>query len=217
MLIIHGENQVASRQFLLDAKQAEVKKGIEIVTLDGENLTLAELFQFVGTKNLLGETSCIVVEGFFSRRPSTEKKKITAQLINWSNENLIFWDGKDLGVQTKEFDSKIIKKFDLPKHIWKFLDTLSLADLELTLENTGPELVFSLLTGQVRKLLTKGVGLPGWQAGKIKQLSKNFSDEKLMHMHQELLDIDYRQKTSSSPYELRIALELWTVKANNKD
>jgi hypothetical protein len=216
MLIIHGDDQVASRQFLLETKQAEVIKGLEIIQLDGDNLTLSDLYQYVDTKNLLGETNCIAIEGFFSRRPSAEKKKITEQLVKWSTENLIFWDGKDIGVQQKEFDSKIIKKFDSPKHIWKFLDTLALSDLELALENTAPEFVFTMLVGQVRKLITKGAGLPGWQAGKIKQMAKNYTDEQLLMMHRALLDIDYRQKTSAASYDLRIALELWVIKANNK-
>lgn len=205
MVIIHGENQVASRTFLLGIKKNET-------SLDGESLTLADLQQHLGSSNLFGESNGVLVEGFFSRRPSNEKKKIVEYLEKNPKEQIIFWDGKDLGMQVKNFETK---KFDLPKTIFKYLDSLSIADLQQTLENTPAELVFSLLIGQVRKMLMaqEGVGaLPSWQLGKLKSQSVKYD---VLKLHRQLLDIDYKNKTSGSSMDLGSALEVWTLKNHN--
>lgn len=208
MIIIHGDNQVASRTFLLSIKKNEI-------SLDGESLTLGELQQHLSSVNLFGESSGVLIEGFFSRRPSNEKKKIIDQLINWSNEQIIIWDGKDITTQISKFKMQNIKKFDLPKTVFKYLDTLSLSDLQQTLENTPAELVFSLLAGHIRKLILvrDNVGnLPVWQMAKLKNQSAKMD---LLTMHQDLLEIDYKNKTSASSLDLAAALEVWTLKTNN--
>lgn len=217
MLIIHGDNPAASRAFFLAAKQSAIQKNLQIIELEGDSVTLADLQSRLGSTNLLGETNCVTIEGFFARRPSNEKKKIQEYLEQAIPDQLIFWDGKDLGVQVKNFPAVCVKKFELPKTIFKFLDSLSLLDLRATLENTSAELVFSLLAGQVRKLIQiqDGVAnLPSWQMGKLKLLAGKFSESKLSQMHQELLNIDFRQKTSASSLDLGAALELWVISAN---
>ncbi len=218
MLIIHGDNQVASRQFLLDAKQAASKKDLEIISLEGSELTLGDLQQYVNSANLLGKTNCVVIEGFFSRRPSNDKKKIVEYLEKNPNEEIIFWDGKDLGMQLKVFPATVIKKFDLPKTVFKFLDTFSLPDLSETLENTPAELVFSLLVSQVRKLIMvkqDAIELPSWQLGKLKSQANKYPLEKLLKMHSSLLDIDYKNKTSATALDLGAGLELWAFSNHN--
>lgn len=208
MLIIHGDNQVDSRTFLLGVKK-------DWNSLDGDGLTLAELQQQLGSENLFGEVKGLVVEGFFSRRPSNEKKKIVEQLEKNTSWQIIFWDGKDLGMQTKNFPVTIIKKFDLPKTVFKYLDTFSILDLQQTLENTPAELVFSLLASHVRKLIMArdGTGsLPSWQVGKLKIQAAKYNLERL---HSRLLEIDYKNKTSASSMNLGSALELWTIQVNN--
>lgn len=210
MLIIHGDNQVASRSFLLNVKK-------ESTSLDGESLTLADLQQHVGSTNLFGESNGVLIEGFFARRPSNDKKKIVEYLEKNSQTEIIFWDGKDLGMQLKNFPLSIVKKFDLPKTVFKFLDNFYLVDLQTTLENTPAELVFSLLASQVRKLIMvkDGVGnMPAWQISRLKIQASKYKE--LRTMHHELLEIDYKNKTSASSLDLGAALELWTLKVDNK-
>lgn len=206
MIIIHGDNQVASRTFLLSIKKNET-------SLDGESLTLGELQQHLSSANLFGETAGVLVEGFFSRRPSNEKKKIVEYLENNPKLNVIFWDGKDLGMQVKNFETK---KFDLPKTVFKYLDSLAIVDLQQTLENTAAELVFSLLASHIRKLLMVRdgvVNIPSWQIAKLKEQSAKFKD--LEQLHKQLLEIDYKNKTSASSMDLGAALEVWTLKNHN--
>ncbi len=214
MLIIHGDNQVASRSLLLAAKQTATAKNLEIISLSGDELNLAELQNYVNSVNLLGTTNCVVVEGFFGRRPSNEKKKIIEQLEKWSNEQIILWDGKDVSLQLKNFPLNIVKKFELPRTVFKFLDSLALNDLSQTLETTPPEFVFSLLVGQVRKLMiikSGGGNFPDWQMAKLKSQAAKFTDQELSSMHHQLLDIDFKNKTSASAMDLAQALEVWVA------
>jgi len=218
MLIIHGDNQVASREFLLATKQTLVKKDLDVISLEGSELVLSDLLQYINSSNLLGKTNAVVIEGFFARRPSNDKKKIVEYLEKDSSEEIIFWDAKDLGMQLKNFSPTVIKKFELPKTIFKYLGSLSMPDLTLTLENTAAELVFSLLIGQVRKLIMVKdgiVSLSSWQLAKLKSQVAKFSLEKLKAMHHELLEIDYKNKTSASGMSLTTALEVWTFKNHN--
>lgn len=206
MIIIHGENQVMSRAAFLEAK----KGGIELL---GDELTLDQLVQLTESQDLFGNVNKVAIEGFFSRRPSNEKKKIIVYLENHQDAEIVMWDGKDITAQVKEF--KNTKKFDLPKTIWKYLDTFSLNDLKPTLENTAPELVFSLVAGQVRKLIQvkhNSLDAPAWQLAKLKNQTSKFSPDKLLQMHSDLLKIDYKTKTSGSALGLAGHLELWTLK-----
>jgi DNA polymerase III delta subunit len=213
MIILHGENQVASRAAFLQAKQAGIKKGLTTYELPGDDLTLDVLVQAVETESLFGSINQVVIEGFFSRRPSNEKKKVTEYLESQQEREIITWDGKDVTTHVKNFTN--VKKFDLPKTIFKYLDTFAISDLNQTLENTAPELIFTLLAGQVRKLIMVkdgAINLPAWQMGKLKQQAAKYSMEKLLKMHAGLLELDYKSKTSGSALDMAGQLQLWTLR-----
>ena len=76
-------------------------------------------------------------------------------------------------------------------------------------------MIFSLLSGQVRKLIMVSQGamtLPGWQQGKVQTQAKKYGLPKLLHMHADLLNLDYRQKTSASAFDMSMGLQLWVSK-----
>lgn len=182
MIILHGENQVESRRQLLLAKS-----GKQLFELSGSSLDLNQLVTSIETNSLFGQANTVIIESVFSQRASTTKKKIIDYLEKSSSKDIIIWEPKDVTSQLKGFDQKLVKKFDLPKHIFKFLDFPSLSTLRLALSVTPPEVVFASLITRAHKQV-KTIWL------------------------QELLAIDYKLKTGILPYSLATALELWVAK-----
>jgi len=180
MLILHGDNQVASRQALLTAKGG--KSTLEFM---GSSQTPDQLVNATETNSLFGQANTVVIEGLFSQRPSANKKAIVEYLETHPEADIIIWEGKDVTSQLKNFKS--VQKFDLPKHIFKFLDAPSLSTLHLALSTIEPEVLFaSLATRAHKRANTKWL--------------------------QELLAIDYKLKTGTLPYDLAAALEMFVIR-----
>lgn len=180
MIILHGDNQVASRQAL-----STIKLGKSILEFMGSDLSLDGLINAVETNSLFGQANTVIIEGIFSQRVSTNKKLIAEYLETHQNSDIIIWEPKDVSSQIKNY--KNIQKFDLPKHIFDFLDNPTLSTFHLALNTTEPEVLFaSLATRAYKRANTKWL--------------------------QELLTLDYQLKTGSLPYDLTTALELWIAK-----
>lgn len=209
MMILHGDDQAASRNQFLLLKQQVKNSGKNIVEFAGENLVLPDLIQALESSSLFGNVNYVVIESLFSRRPSAEKKRLIDYL---SNQDLLIWEPKDVTAQVKNFPNK---KFDLPKYIFQFLDDFTLQNLELALKNSEPEIILSLLAKRLHDLvlaLENKLELPSWQLAKIQKQSQKYNLQKLSAMNNELLTLDYNQKTSKSPYDLSVGLELWIMK-----
>ena len=199
MTILHGDNQIASREAYLTAKQQAQKQGLNIVDLSGDTLTLPDLTQAVESKSLFGSANAVFIENLFSRRPSNDKKQIVDYLLKLvsplrlrGDQGVIcIWEPKDVSTQIKETPSQ---RFDLPKHIFAFLDNPNLSTLHLALSTVPVEQLFASLATRVHKVL----------------LGQGRTSKKIDPI--DLLEIDYKQKTSSAPYDLTAALEIWLSK-----
>jgi len=216
MIIFHGDHNVSSRQATVDARADGVKKGLNILDYSGSGLTLSELSQKAESTSLLGETNLIFISDFFARRPGKEKTAILEYLKTHSNLPLVFWESKDVTSQLTGLPTTTIKKFDLPKYIFKFLDSFSLELLDQTIQNTSPEQIMVLLSRRVRDLILAKLELltgPDWKTRQISYQSQKYNLEKLKKLYSDLLKIDFTQKTSQMPYDLTSALELWVVNA----
>lgn len=178
MLILHGDNQIASRQAYLDLK----KDGLVL-----SEVTVDHLRQAVESKSLFGEINQIVLENIFSARPSNQKKLIIEYLQVHQSNPVLIWENKDVTAQLKEFEVKNIKRFDLPKYLFSFLDHPSVNGLLQVLQTMSPEQILASLVTRAHNQVN------------IKWLN-------------ELLTIDYRLKTGLLPYDLSTALELWVSK-----
>ncbi len=202
MLIIHGDNQVQSRQFFLAQKQSAKAKGIELVERNGDQISVSEMGQILGTMTLLGQTPMLVLENVYSRRQSAEKKQLLEYVVDRQTEQILIWENKELTVsQLKGIQASNIKVFPLPKYLFDFLDTLTIESFHKSIETMPVEQVFASLVTRLHKVITG--------EGRIK---KTFSENDLLSKYEQLLYIDYAQKTSSSPFDLTSALELWLVK-----
>ncbi len=214
MIILHGENQVASRGQLTTLRQAGVKQGKQLVEL-GSDITMNQLVSAAESNSLFGSSNLVVIENVFSGRPSNERKSVVEYLSTHNTADILVWEGKDISAKLKDFGPQLVRRFDLPKYVFKFLDDLSLGNLQLSLQTAAPEQILALLAGHIRKLIMvkeEVVNLPSWQLAKLKQQMAKFSLEKLAEMNHQLLEIDYAQKTSAAPYDLATALEIFVVR-----
>jgi len=181
MLIIHGEDQIASRKFFLDYKAQNTGD-----ILEAEGITVSEFKSRMESVSLFGDMPYIYLEGLFARRPSNDKKEIIEYLRTSNPERLVIWEAKDVTVQLKDFSPQIIKNFSLPKYASVFWSNPTLENLHKALAVIDIEpLFYGLMTVAHR---TK---------------NKDWINS--------LLEIEYKQKTSAVPYDLIAALEFWLI------
>ncbi len=212
MLVIHGKNQVASRAQYISLKKQEILKNKQILELSGSSITFSQLKLSVQSGTLFGDSTGIFIQDFFSSRPSAEKKSIIKFLLADPEIGIVFWEGKDVSDQLKEFPQNIYQKFDLPRSTFNFLNTFSLLDLTNSLQTSPPEQILNLLINHLHSLILEKehLGEPsGWKSEKLNKQSSKYSLLKLTELYLDLLDLDYKNKTSSFPYNLVSGLELW--------
>ncbi len=215
MIVIHGDDQIASRNYFIETRTKTISLGRQIIALDGGKLTLTDLLLSLQTMSLFQETPAVFIENFFSSRPGREKKLILDYLVTHQDCEIYIWESKNVSLHIKSFSSPVSRVFDLPKYVYQFLDSFSRESLAKSLQYTAPEQIFALTVGQIRKLLLFKLGkgnFPSWQSAKLARQSADFSLDILKTSYLGLLDIDYRQKTSASPFNLGFALELWVSK-----
>lgn len=220
MVILHGENTVLSRRKLTNFSQRF--KG-EIVRLDGEKMSLTDLKQAVEANSLFDQKRLVIIENLFTRRPSQEKEKLLKYLKEQKPTNLIIWERKTIdGRSLISFRFAQIEKFVIPATIFKFLDSLSpnnkknaLNFFHQNLYQEAPEMVFYMLTRQIRNLLiVKDLGEKGlekmapWQKAKLARQAKQFNLKQLLSFYQQLLKIDWQQKTGQAAMPLIFWLDL---------
>lgn len=193
MLIIHGDNQILSRRQFLDLKSQAEKSGKQIIELSGPVIALSDLVNPLSTSSLFGQSSALFIENLFSRRPGREKDEITQYLLQNTSADITLWESKDVSAQLKDFHSNSIRLFPLPKYIFEFLDTLSLSSFKKSVSVAPVEQVFASLVTRIHKHILAE------------------PDTKYAGYISDLLQIDYAQKNSRSPYNLETALELWLL------
>jgi hypothetical protein len=214
MKIFHGDNQVASRKSYIDHKNRSQKAGFEIRIFEGLEVTASELSMALATTSLLAENQAVYIENFFSRRPGKEKEQITLFLLEHLDSNINIWESKNVSILLKKFPSDRIERYDPPKSLFGFLETLNITHLHLALSTTPPEQLLVVLANHVHNLILVKTGVnsfPAWQYSKLTNQAKMCDLKNLIDMQQNLTSLDYRQKTSNTPLKLEDALELWVL------
>jgi DNA polymerase III delta subunit len=219
--IICGENQIASRLALSEKiKNAGLLK-IEIVNLDGTKINLEQIRSATGSSSMFGHDKLIIIENLLSSQKSQRKDKIFEYLFKKElNNEIVLWEGKNVDRRTIP-QGLAIKVFELDKLLFKFLDsikpnfsTISLTILKELEQTVAPELIFFMLTRQIRQLILARENLyrgAPWQEGKLKSQAKLFNSGHLEKVYQELQEIDYNQKTGNDALNLISRLDLLIV------
>ena len=219
MIIIHGDNQVESRQFLVTQIEQAKTKGKEVIRFEGKEIELEQLYQALEGLSLLGKKRLVVIENLFTK---SLPKSVIDYLTKTLPKNLIIWEGKEVS-QSKISQFKAQARFfKLPPIIFKFLDAFlpgnsrqSLIWLKQAVGQSSAENVFYMLARQIRYLIIahqmdrKGLsGLHPFQQQKIASQAKKFELSQLLTLHRKLLYIDWQQKTGQAPMDLAGQLDL---------
>jgi len=220
--VFHGDNIVSSRKAFLEALEESKSKGKETIGLDGKKINTTDLVQALEAKSLFGKDKAIFIENLFSLTKSKDKEKLIEIIKINHEEDVFIWEEKELTMtQESGFDKNFFfQTFKLPAIVFTFLDSLSpgktrenLQGLHRCLAREEPEMIFSMLIRQIRLFILAKEGedyLTGapWQKAKTLKQAKLFTSEKLKEIYQELLIIDYQQKTSQLPLSLSFSLDL---------
>lgn len=225
LTIVHGNNTVASRDWLTSEKEKFRREGKEIVNLEAKNLNLTLLKQALESASLFNKLKLVTIESLFSLNLSQAKDKMLSYLRegNYSSQ-VIIWEGKQIdGRVLRSFQGKFsIREFKLSPLIFKFLDSLrSGGDMNCLqlfhqcLKSDPPELVFYLLGRRIRDLIVASdLGPAGlermapWQKKGISLQAKEFSLSELLLFYRSLLKIDWEIKNGLAVLPLEALLDL---------
>lgn len=224
LILLHGDDTVSSRKALEEIKLAH--KESEISTLDAKKTNLSDLKQALESSSIWAPSRLVVLENFFSSRPSKEELSYLSS-GNFASD-LVLWEGKQTSPGLiKKFGPRIqIKLFKPPAIVFQFLDNFSpksekgnLLNLKKTLSSSPQSLVFYILVKRIRDLLLvkdqkKPSGIQVWQLRKLQNQAKQFSFDSLQKIYQQLLLIDIAQKTGEKRFDLAGELEMLILDLN---
>lgn len=217
LIVLHGDNITASRNELTKVK--EEAKDKEIRDINGKDITESELRQAVESLSLFGNTILIVLENVFSDLGRKEKQiKLLASILSQAGEtvDIVLWESKEMGKTVlSSLPASIVRLFKTPAVIFEFLDACKtnntktlLSVFEKTTETVPMELILYMMQMRVHQLIQIKDGITpekmsSWQAMRLTNQAKSFTMNKLLAMHQQLIDIEYTFKTGSTPLTLK--------------
>ena len=227
LTIVHGEDTIASRNFLFSFIQSAKKKNQEIIKFSPQNLTIEGLITaFEGS--LFSQQKLIVIE-FLNSLPSSLKKQIINCINQHKKNNHIIIFEKKIVTSTwlRQFPNAINHSFKPSSIIFHFLDTLgvkkkrkeNLQFLNQLFGQKATGLAFYFLIKRLEDLIllkeknlaSLSVKAP-WQKQKLIQQSKNFTQQQLINFLSQLAILDFRQKTGQLPCSFEFSLELLIAK-----
>ncbi len=225
LTIIHGDNHVASRQQLTELTTQAQNRGMELLSLEAEQLDRASLEAQLGSSSLFGQDKIVVIEAVHSL-PKSAKKDQLIKLINDASIDIILWEKKSLGkLELKKLPSNAaIFEHKSSKQLWNLLDSLrgqrmdKTATLRLLRESCASEnaeFVLVMLARQLRLLIqVKDAGAPKlapFMLSKLKRQADSFSLSQLLQLHRQLYQLDLRLKQSRNQLPLAAELDLWLI------
>ncbi len=224
-LLLHGDNQVASRHKLHELVRQAKKSSQEIIRLNGTNLTETDLRQALETQSLFGGEKTVVIERLLARLRSKEKDVLLKLVEQETKTSIILWETNVVTAATlKKLSSFKPEVFKTPATIFKFLDSLApqnprlvIAALHDCLRNEAPELVVYLTARRISELII-ALDKPNllvqapWLKGKLLAQAKKFTLTQLTKLHENLLNLEYAQKTGTNILPLSSELDLLLTK-----
>jgi hypothetical protein len=221
MLIIHGEHTVKSRERLGAILQAAHAQNQDVVRLPAKELTPALVEETLVSTSLFGTEKLIVIEELHSLPKSAKKDALIEQLSDVGDTPIVLWEKRQLTpTMLKKFKNAATEEFKSSSVLFRWLDgfgstankTQQLKELQEIYNQDGAEFLFAMIARQVRLLISAKddgqiTGAP-FMITKLKKQASAFTLEKLLAIHQNLLDIDHAQKTSGSRLTLQQQLDL---------
>lgn len=217
IIVLHGDNQVASREKFIVLREDAIKKGFNVVNLDGKATDTSKIDLYSQTTTLLGQGTAVFIEDFFTNK----KVKNKEQSFTPGGE-VVFWEPREVTKSelAKFPESWKVEYFPIPKLIFKFLDSINfknqketIAMLHEVLQKETPELIIPLFSWHIRQLIwakqdPKSLAVPSWKVQRLLAQASQVTLEELYHFHEKLLKLDRSIKTSTNPLPLISSLDL---------
>lgn len=220
--LVHGDNIPAIRTALTAIRSKSDPENIRI--FDARTYDPARLTQSLESDSLISQTKLVILDNILSGlKPRSKNLNQILEIIarNSQNNEIVICENREMPSGTvKALGVNIrIQLLKTPRVIFQFLDSLrpgsampALRSLNQVLSADAGELVFAVLTTRVRQLIMVKDGqtpdkVQSWQAGKLTSQAGFFTMDKLLTMHQKLLEIDYAIKSGSALYDYKFALK----------
>lgn len=207
IIVLHGDNILKSYERLTRFIQEAKKRSWEITEYNLDSVSNQSLFSS---------------EKFYVLKDYKELNKKDIKNIEKFNGNLIIYhEGNIPALFIKSLPKDIkIEKFELPKLIFKFVDSLYPSNANNCLKilhelstNEPIELAFFWISLHLRNIYWTKIGkpsLPEWRLNKLKSQANFFSINLLKDIIQDLSNIDISVKTSKN--NLKDSLDLLIIK-----
>jgi len=218
--IYSGEDNVTSRNIYLQHVEKLKAEGLEVVNINGKEVKEENLEIFLGGRSLFGQTRALTIENLFSLTKSKDKENLINKIIGFKDQIIIFWEEKDFSkADVLKYPDFSIKNFKLPPSLFSFLDKLypkriteNLQNFHLAVLNSDAGYIFSMLIRQIRLLILAKddelTTMAPWQRAKLYKQAEVFDMNKLKAIYLKLLEIDFQQKSSGTPFSLQGQIEL---------
>jgi len=220
MILLHGDNQIKSREALQVRRERAKGEGKQIVVLDGKRVELAEIMQALESMGLFGDERLIILENIFSAKRGRRQEQIVEYLKGEGGE-IVLWESKKVdGRRLKGMEIKN-EEYKLSSEIFKLMEAL-LPDNQKQLiywwekakQTDAPELIFFMILRQVRMMLESLGGKmsgPVWLTNKIQNQAKKVGVARLVLWHTKLYEIESGVKTGRSDLPLLDQMEMFLL------
>jgi len=221
LVILHGDNILASRNELASIKKASHEK--EIRDINGKNIPEEDIRQAVESLSLLGSSIVVIFENLFSGLGRNQKTvKTYADILSQASYtiDIILWESKEIGKTVlSQLPDADIRLYKIPLVIFEYLDSMRPGNTSQTLSlledmsnpqngsRMAQELVFYMTQTRIRQLIqmkdhVTPQKVSSWQAMRLTNQAKSFTMDMLLAMHKKLIELEYSFKTGASPFTL---------------
>ncbi len=217
--IILGDDVSESRNEFVKLKEDYKNKGYEISLLNESNILELDKWLYQ-SQRLFSEKKVFFGENLLSKK---EFREILKKYDTKAQEtDFILWEEKLEGRIVKFiFQNAKIHQSKLPYNIFKFLDSVYPANLEVTINylnqifgDVDENIILYMLQKRLRDLiliknnLKTEKKLAEWQIYKLKSQAEKWMGDKLVTFYDALYRIEVRTKTSSGYYSIKKSLDI---------
>lgn len=223
IIIIFGDNKIASKNYFYQKIQEFKSQNYQVKRFNSNDLDINKIDEALGTNNLFAEKELIIFENYLKKPLSQLKPQL--EVINQAQKPIIFFDTSKIRATTyKKIAYTDIQEFLLENNLFKFLDKLSpqadkkklINEFHQVIKTNPAPLVFAMLIRQLQMLILAKSNKLNNVAPFIKQKTnnqaQNFDIKKLNIIFNDLIMIDYEQKTSKNILPLEKKLDLFLLK-----
>lgn len=224
--IFHGDNTIQSRSDWLATQKQFIQKGYAPTQENAKQLDRAKLETLLSSQSLFGDEAVLSLEGLLSLPQSKKKKSLIDSLVSLAAQSsmpILLWEPKlATAAALRPFKTARVHTHKASKQIFTWLDSLGQPQKgELVrvcselIEKESAIFIHTMLVRQIRMLIAaKDGGVVAGASFMIKNVqtqARRFQLQQLLNAHQQLLEIEYRQKQGITRLSWEQELDLWLI------